>query len=118
MFKVNFDFARGSSPQDTGLKDANDNIIYALLLDTGALPNAGSVDVPHGVTGLSVAAGSFSGMLYSYADDGGTNLSSFDGLGVAWSLDATNLTLTTVSDLSAYTSSTAVILYTVTGQDI
>lgn len=112
MFK--YDLQLGGK-QDTGEKDANGNIIYGLLLDTGVLPNATSSNTAHGLTAINLAAGAFSGVLVGYADDGGTNLGSIPGLpGLSWAIDTTNLVLTATGNLSSYTSSSVVILFTET----
>lgn len=111
MFVFKYDFDLGGE-QDTGQKTSAGNAIYAKLLDTGALPNATSKNVAHGLDDISVAAGAYFGLLASFADDGGTTLSTFDGItGLTWGITDTNLVLTAAGDLSGWTGSSAVILY-------
>lgn len=109
MFTLKYDYNVGGA-QDTGLKTVAGNIIFAKALDTGALPNATSKNVAHGLDDISLTAGSFFKVLSGYASKADT-LTELHGLSLTYEINATNLVLTTAADLSGWTASTTVILF-------
>ncbi len=103
--------------QDTGAKDANGNIIYGKAVAVGALPNATTKNTAHGVTNLNVAAGAYSGLIHAISSNGTLNVP-YDGhITLTWSISATNFTVTAATNLSAYASSSVVILFTETDDE-
>lgn len=109
MFVFKYDFDLGGE-QDTGQRSVAGNAIYAKLLDSGALPNATSKNVAHGLDDISLAAGAFFKVEAGYASKADT-LTEIQGLAITYEINATNLVLTTAVDLSSWTASSVVIMY-------
>lgn len=109
MFTLKYDL-NVAGTQDTGLKTVAGNIIYAKLLDSGALPNATSKNVAHGLDDISLAAGAFFKVMSGYASKADT-LTDIHGLALTYEINDTNLVLTTGVDLSSWTASTVVIMF-------
>lgn len=103
------------SEQDTGRKWIGAETVYSKTVDTGALPNATSKNVAHGITGLDrlihiigAAKNTTSGdqLPLPYADD-------LDTFSVKVVVNATNIILEcTVEDRSAMNESYVTLLYT------
>lgn len=87
---------------DTGRKyiDVNGEAypIYRKMVKTGALPNNTTGNVAHGITGLDVNR--YSRVVGLHADNGTTVV--YQGTDVKVAVNATNIVLTTVANLSTY----------------
>lgn len=92
--------------------------IYSKVIDFGALPNAGAKNVPHLVTGMKLDAHLHVRNLYASAGAlGVTSRTILAGNAVAVGIDATNVVLTTTTNLSAQ-SGRIVIEYCKTADNV
>ena len=95
----------------TEFKWIDGKTIYKKTINFGTLPNATFKDVAHGITGLTAVINT-----YGYSYSGTTfrplpfpgSLTNFVGV----SLDATNITVTTATNLTTYTTTYITVVYT------
>lgn len=92
----------GEPEYDSGKKfiDANGvpRIIYRKVLDVGALPNTTTKNVPHGVTNMEMAVGSYH-KAEVLASNGTITIGRSE---LVLNVSATNLVITTTDDKSAF----------------
>lgn len=107
-----------TTEQNTGIKWIDDKDIYRKVVDLGALPNATTKNVAHGITGISewvkiegVANNTTDGSAYSlpivYDPDNATN-------NTRMSVTSENVVLVTKTDRSAFDACYAILYYTKT----
>lgn len=85
--------------------------VYRMVVDFGVLPNAGTKDVPHGIVGWN--ANFRLVRAYGAATDPiALNALPIPNDGIFLKNNATNVTVTTTADFSAYTESTIVLEFT------
>ncbi|MCC7147139.1 MAG: hypothetical protein IT443_11895 [Phycisphaeraceae bacterium] len=98
--------------QASGFTDRNGADVYEITVDFGALPDTTSDTTPHGITGLNVSA---LVEIVAWASDGTTVLPLpwTDGTdALAIEVDATNITVTSNFDASAFTLCEVFLRYT------
>lgn len=85
--------------------------IYRIVVDLGALPSSAAKDVAHGLTGIGEVV-SLSGVANDSAAAAFVKALPLPSDVIALAIDATNVTVTTASDLTAYEQAYAVVDYT------
>ena len=100
--------------QDTGLKWIDDKPVYQKVISAGALPNATSSTVAHGITGLDTliwAIGCSGSEAGNHVPIPYTNVSAASGQ-ASFYVSATNIIITTGENMSQYINTYFVLQYT------
>lgn len=115
--KTNFGGDYTTSEVDTGFTWVDGKTIYKKTVSTGALPNATTKNVAHGITGyqnfIDISGWSTNGTVFTplpYAPSGGT----VPQVAVLVAINGDNITLETTTNRSAYTVSYVTLYYTKT----
>jgi hypothetical protein len=102
---------KGTSEQYIDFNNTqNTRNIYRVLVDFGQLPNAGSTQIAHGINGWNARYD----LVRCYGAANSTSLAQSIPLsndGISITINATDVTITTTADFSAYDRATVVIEY-------
>jgi len=101
-----------------GTNPQTKNLIYRKIISTGALPNAGTSSIAHGITGIN-NNWYFTRIYGTAVEPAGAGLRPFyipmpnagPTYQVQLMVDTTNINITTVANLSAFTSSFVILEY-------
>ncbi len=89
---------------------------FRIVIDFGALPNAGAKSVPHNITGLTAGVMSWTRIYGTATDPAGNGIplpysSSTANDNISLSVDLTDVTVTTAIDYSAFTITYIILEY-------
>lgn len=93
-----------------GAKNATYRQVYRIAVDFRALPNAGSKSVAHAIPNINVDF-TFTRMYGAASDPVAFSYLPLPNSDIHLSADATNVTVTTVADLTAYTRTYIILEY-------
>ena len=100
-------------PNITSVTESIFRNAFRLVINFGTLPNAGSTSVAHNIPGLTAGVMSWT-RIYATATDAAGNGITFDYNptgDISVTADLTNVTITTLSDYTAYTTTYVVLEY-------
>lgn len=95
----------------TGAHWIDDKPIYRKIVDMGALANTAAKSVAHGITGIGEVV-MLSGIANDNTGSWNATLAVPNDLQTTMTMDSTNVTITSASDLTAYDQAYAIIEYT------
>lgn len=93
-----------------GAKNAVYRQVYRMVVDFGALPNTGTKSVAHNIPDIN-ADFTFTRMYGAATDPVGLNYLPIPNADITLTADATNVNITTVANLTAYTRTYIVLEY-------